>query len=194
MNRRALVLFAHPYLGKSRANRALLDALRALGEVTIHDLYESYPHFVINVEREKRLLVEHDVIVFQHPIYWYSTPAILKEWQDQVLQYGWAYGEEGTALRGKDFVSLVTCGSSPEAYSATGLHGVTLPDLLRPLDATANLCGLRKHPPIILYNATSLADVELQTAARSCVRQLEVILNAKVDSSKTKEQGVRDGA
>ncbi len=193
MNRRALVLFAHPNLSKSRANRALLDVMRTLEHVTVHDLYDCYPHFVIDTEREKRLLVEHDVIVFQHPIYWYSTPAILKEWQDQVLQHGWAYGEGGTALRGKDFVSLVTCGGSPEAYSATGLHGITLPELLRPLDATAKLCGLRRHSPIILYSAPSLADAQLRAAAHACVRQLETIIHANSDAPALKEQGERDG-
>ena len=194
MNRRALVLFAHPNLSKSRANRALLDVIRTLEHVTVRDLYDCYPHFVIDVEREKQLLMDHDVIVFQHPVYWYSTPAILKEWQDQVLQYGWAYGDGGVALRGKDFVSLVTCGGSTEVYSANGLHGVTLPELLRPLEATARLCGFRRHDPIILYGAQSLEEPLLKAAAKSCVLQLEKIIAAKHVVPSNKQQGANDGA
>jgi glutathione-regulated potassium-efflux system ancillary protein KefG len=38
-----------------------------------------------------------------HLLYWYSTPAILKEWQDLVLEHVFAYGHEGTKLHGKIF-------------------------------------------------------------------------------------------
>ena len=90
--RRVLVLFAHPALERSRVNRHLVEVARAVPGVKVHDLYEVYPAFNINAKREQQLLLEHDVIVFQHPFYWYSTPAILKEWQDIVLEHGWAYG------------------------------------------------------------------------------------------------------
>jgi hypothetical protein len=66
--------------------------------VDISDLYEEYPDFYINVKREQQLLIEHDIIVFQHPFYWYSSPAILKQWEDLVLEFGFAYGPGGTKL------------------------------------------------------------------------------------------------
>ena len=84
--RRILVQLAHPVLERSRVNRRLLAAIRALDGVTINDLYEAYPTLAIDVEREQELLLTHDVIVFQHPFYWYSAPAIIKEWQDLVLE------------------------------------------------------------------------------------------------------------
>ena len=86
MPRRVLILYAHPMPRKSRANRALAEAVRGLEGVTFHDLYEAYPDFFIDVAREKALLVEHDVIVLQHPFYWYSAPALVKEWLDLVLE------------------------------------------------------------------------------------------------------------
>ena len=86
--------------------------------MTVHDLYEAYPDLDIDVAREKALLLAHDVIVWQHPFFWYSTPAILKEWQDLVLEFGWAYGPGGTALRGKLFVSAITTGGREAAYDA----------------------------------------------------------------------------
>ena len=91
-SRRILVLFAHPALEKSRVNRRLMRGIDHMDGVTFHDLYEAYPRLDIDVAHEQTLLTEHDVVVFQHPMYWYSTPAILKEWQDLVLQHGWAYG------------------------------------------------------------------------------------------------------
>ncbi len=60
--------------------------------MTDHDLYEAYPDFGIDVGREQERLPAHDVVVFQHPLFWYSTAAILQEWKDLVLEHGWAYG------------------------------------------------------------------------------------------------------
>ena len=92
-SRRLLILFAHPALHKSRVNQLLLSSVESLSGVTINDLYESYPTFHVNVAREQALLLEHDVIIFQHPFYWYSSPAILKQWQDLVLEYGLPTGK-----------------------------------------------------------------------------------------------------
>jgi len=98
---RVLVLFAHPAVHHSRVQRALVTAARTVADITIHDLYDAYPDFDIDVAREQALLVSHDVIVWQHPFYWYSTPPLVKQWEDLVLEHGWAYGRDGNALQGK---------------------------------------------------------------------------------------------
>ena len=110
MASRVLILFAHPALEKSRVNRRLIAAVQDLENVTINDLYEQYPDFYIHVKREQELLLSHDVIVFQHPFYWYSCPALVKQWEDLVLQYGFAYGKEGTKLKGKWVLTAITTG------------------------------------------------------------------------------------
>ena len=147
ISRRLLILFAHPAFEKSRVNRRLVEAVRSLSGVTFHDLYEQYPDFDIDVRHEQKLLVEHDVIVMQHPLYWYSTPALLKEWQDLVLEHGWAYGGGGTALRGKLLLTATTAGGSEEAYCRTGQNSRTLRELLAPIERTAALCGMTYLPP-----------------------------------------------
>src|SRR5690349_3159009 len=93
-----LILFAHPRLRNSVVQSALIKAVAGLEGVTFRDLYASYPDYMIDVEAEQKALLAHDVIVLQHPFYWYSSPAIIKEWQDLVLENGWAYGPGGTAL------------------------------------------------------------------------------------------------
>ena len=80
MAKRVLIQFAHPALQKSRVNRRLIAAVSNLENVTVNDLYEEYPDFSVNVKREQDLLRSHDIVVFQHPFYWYSSPALLKEW------------------------------------------------------------------------------------------------------------------
>src|SRR5262249_14316575 len=124
--RRILILFAHPVLERSRVNRRLLSAVRDLPGVTVHDLYDAYPTLYIDAKRAQRLLLEHDVIVFQHPFYWYSTPAILKEWQDLVLEHGWAYGRSGTQLRGKITLNAITTGGPETAYGRGGYNRFTI--------------------------------------------------------------------
>src|SRR5687767_1197669 len=99
MRQRVLIIFAHPRFEKSRANNALVGALRGIDGVTFHDLYERYPDFNVDLEFEKQLLLDHDVIIWHHPFYWYSAPPLLKQWIDIVLEFGWAYGPGGVALK-----------------------------------------------------------------------------------------------
>lgn len=148
-----LVLFAHPYPHLSRVNRAMADAVRDLPHVTFHDLYETYPDFFIHVKHEQALLLEHDVVVMQHPFYWYSCPALLKEWMDAVLEYGWAYGTGGEALQGKELAQAVSTGGPDEAYRAEGYNGITMPELLRPFERSAALCGMTYREPFLLQGA-----------------------------------------
>jgi glutathione-regulated potassium-efflux system ancillary protein KefG len=147
---RLLLLFAHPAYHRSRANRALRVAAEGVAGVTVHDLYETYPDFLIDVEAEQARLAAHDVIVVQHPLYWYSAPAIVKEWLDLVLTHGWAFGVGGTALAGKTWMQAITAGGADAAYAPEGLNRFTLAELLRPFEATAHLCGCRWAPPFLL--------------------------------------------
>src|ERR1700761_4628712 len=126
MAKRVLILFAHPALQKSRVNRRLIAAVPHLENVTINDLYEEYPDFSIDVRREQALLESHDIIIFQHPFYWYSCPALLKEWEDLVLQYGFAYGTGGTKLRGKWVLTAITAGGPSAAYQRNGHNYFTI--------------------------------------------------------------------
>ena len=116
--KKILILFAHPGYHRSHANKALLQALRKVEGIHVHDLYQRYPNMFIDVAHEQQLLLEHDIIIFQHPLYWYSSPAIIKEWMDQVLEYGFAFGPDGHALKGKALLSVITTGGSQESYTS----------------------------------------------------------------------------
>ena len=175
MPRRVLILFAHPMPRKSRANRALAEAVRGLDGVTFHDLYETYPDFHIDVAREQSLLLAHDVIVFQHPFYWYSAPALVKEWQDLVLEYGFAYGEKGTSLKGKQWQQAITTGGPAEAYEPTGYNRFTVRQLLAPFEQTAHLCGMDFLEPFIVPGVLTLSRAQLAVEAqryRALIEQL----------------------
>ncbi|MGN6703467.1 MAG: NAD(P)H-dependent oxidoreductase [Burkholderiaceae bacterium] len=153
-----LILHAHSGLQPSRVNRPMTDAARTVPHVLMHDLYETYPDFDIDVEREQALADEADLIVFQHPVQWYGVPALLKEWMDAVLTHGWAYGTGGDALRGKDFWIAATTGGDQASYRDDGLHGFPFDAFLPPLIQTARLCGMRWLPPLVLHGAHHVDD------------------------------------
>jgi glutathione-regulated potassium-efflux system ancillary protein KefG len=144
---RILVLFAHPVLEKSRVQYSLLKAITGLDNITINDLYQNYPEFDIDVKQEKKLLLAHDIIIWQHPFYWYSSPALLKQWQDLVLEHGWAYGKNGTALTGKRIFNVLTSGGSTKAYKNGGYNRYPIHEYLKPFEQTAHLCAMVYWPP-----------------------------------------------
>ncbi len=149
-----MIIFAHPALQKSRINIQLIKAVNELEGVTFRDLYDLYPDFLIDVEKEQELLLEHDVIVFQHPFYWYSSPAIIKEWEDLVLEFGFAYGHQGTALKGKMMMNAITAGGSFNSYSRDGIHYYNVRDFLKPFEQSAVLCGMHYLPPFVVHDAS----------------------------------------
>jgi glutathione-regulated potassium-efflux system ancillary protein KefG len=163
--RKILILFAHPRLENSRVNLRLIEAVPRLDNITFHDLYESYPDFNIDVEREKALLLEHDVIVWHHPLYWYSSPPLLKQWIDMVLEYGWAYGTGGDNLNGKIIFNAITAGGNDDAYCPEGYNRYTIPDFLRPFQQTARLCLMEYLPPFAVLGTHGFGESEISKAA-----------------------------
>lgn len=174
---------------KSRINERLCREPQQLPGVTFHDLYEAYPRFDIDVRQEQGLLLAHHFIVMQHPFYWYSTPAILKEWQDLVLEHGWAYGSEGDALRGKVLVNAVTTGGREEAYCAEGYNRFSMAQLLAPLAQTAYLCGMTYLPPFAVHGTHSMQDEELEAHAASYRRFLEALRDDRIDLEAARRLG-----
>jgi glutathione-regulated potassium-efflux system ancillary protein KefG len=180
-NQRILILFAHPALEKSRVNRVLVRYVQDLPGITFHDLYEAYPGLDIDISFEQKLLAEHDIIVFQHPLFWYSTPAILKEWQDLVLEHGWAYGKEGDALRGKMMFNAISAGGGEAAYHRKGLNRFTVRELLVPIEQTARLCGIDYLPPFVVHGTHGMTTDAIHNHALDYKRLLEAFRDGRVD-------------
>ena len=150
--------------------------------VHVHDLYEEYPTLGIDVRREQALCMEHDVLVMQHPFYWYSVPAILKEWMDLVLDHGWAYGKDGHALRGKLMFNAVSTGGGDDAYRREGYNRFTMRELLSPLDQTARLCGMTYLAPFVVHGALRIgSDGAAASHVAAYRRLLEAVRDDQID-------------
>ena len=148
-----LIIFAHPALQKSRVNRVLLNAAQSVPGVGIHDLYERYPDFQIDVAHEQQAMREAQTIILQHPFHWYSCPSLLKEWLDVVLTHGWAYGSHGDALKGKRLMSVISTGGPEDSYQKGGANHYPISELLFPFDQTARLCGMEYQAPLLFHGA-----------------------------------------
>lgn len=157
---RVIVYYAHPGQRFSHANKTMAAAARALEGIDFADLYAEYPRHDIDVEREQQRLLSHDVILFQFPLYWYSTPSLLKEWQDLVLQHGFAYGHDGDKLAGKSLMLAITTGGSLEAYTPKGYQHYPLRTFLTPLEQTARLCKMAFPAPYVLHSALQAEEAD----------------------------------
>ncbi|HRD26742.1 MAG TPA: NAD(P)H-dependent oxidoreductase [Caulobacter sp.] len=168
-----LLVFAHPALERSRANAVLAGAGRSAAGVRFHDLYEVYPDFVIDVEAEQQRLLAHQVIALQFPFYWYSTPALMKEWLDLVWLHGFAYGKGGDRLKGKQLFVACTTGGPAQAYHQRGYNRFTMDEFLRPLEQTAALCGMTWETPFVVHGARLKDEAQIRGEADRYRSRLE---------------------
>ena len=156
MNRISILVF-HPLLYKSRINRKLVRAVEGMDGVTVRHMYDLYPDFFIDVKKEQELLLEHDITIWQHPFYWYSSPSLLKEWIDLVLEHGFAYGRTGRALEGKKILSAISTGGRREAYLADEEGKFSIRQLLAPFELSTKLCRMEYLSPFVTHG-THLLD------------------------------------
>jgi glutathione-regulated potassium-efflux system ancillary protein KefF len=167
------VVYAHPYPSRSRANRFLLRALRGAPGIEVHSLYDLYPDFDIDVAVEQAALTRASLIVWMHPVYWYSVPGLLKHWFDLVLAQGWAYGEGGTALRGKHCLWVVTTGGDEHSYSVEGVHEQPFANFAPPIEETARFCGMVWEKPFIVHGAHAVGEDHLEQRMMELARRLQ---------------------
>lgn len=157
MKKIALYLVHPNFDNESRINKTLINAVKELENVSVYNLYDKYPNFKIDVNKEQQILLEHDIILFQFPFYWYSSPSLLKEWQDLVLSYNFAYGEK-YLLENKTFALAVSAGSSSENYKD---NDTSIEELLKPFENIAKYTKMNYCKPFITHNTFMLNDESL---------------------------------
>jgi glutathione-regulated potassium-efflux system ancillary protein KefF len=172
----ALLVYAHPYPSRSRANRALLHSIQDLEALEVRSLYDLYPDFGIDVEAEQSALGAAELVIWQHPMYWYSVPGLLKHWFDKVLSRGWAYGEGGTALENKRCLWVTTTGGDDGAFAPAGIHAHPLSSFVPPVEQTARFCGMQWLDPIVVHGAHRVSEAMLHEQAAAYRARMERLL------------------
>lgn len=111
-----------------------------------------------------------------------------------VLEHGYAYGENGTALKGKDFLQVLSTGGGEQVYQSAGSNRFTLPEFLRPYEATAHLCGLNYHDPFVVHEAYRISSEDLEKKTMSYVALLRSYLEKGRASLKALNTQISAGA
>jgi len=182
--KKILVIFSHPALQRSRVNSAMLESIKGIEGISVHSLYDEYPDFHIELKREQQLLLENDIIVFQHPFYWYSSPSILKEWIDLVLEHNFAFGKSGKALKGKQAMSAITTGGSLQVYSDSSFNHYTMKQYLAPFHQTFRLCSMEYLPPFIVHGTHLMQKEEINLYANNYKETLVALRDDLIDHDK----------
>lgn len=186
---RILILQAHPRPSYSIVQRQLTFAASSVPGVTVHDLYAAYPDFGIDSAHEKALLEQHDLIVLQHPFYWYSAPAMIKEWLDIVLDFGWAYGPGGNRLHGKHMMQAISTGGPESYYTPKGRNRFTIEHLLSPFNQTAHLCGMSYLKPFVVYEGRNLDEATIHHKVNAYRNLLDDFVTGTLKPEKRLAQG-----
>lgn len=182
MQNKVLILFAHPAQDHSEVNLPMFEAAQNTENVTCIDLYGLYPTHDIDVAVEQERLRQHDIVIFLFPLYWYSTPAILKDWMDLVLEYGFAYGKNGDALKDKILLPAISAGGAEKAYQEDGYNHFSIRELLRPLEQTANFCKMRFIAPFMAFGArTCVEENRLDEHLHQWQELLQALVDDRVD-------------
>jgi glutathione-regulated potassium-efflux system ancillary protein KefF len=169
-----LVIGAHPDLSHSQVNRALVEGLHsaALPGVHYRDLYALYPDYLVDIAAEQAALEAAQLVVWQHPVQWYSMPALMKLWVDEVLAFHWAYGPGGRALKGKDLWLVATTGGTEDSYRPDRYNRYFFDAFLTPYDQTAVVCGMRFLPQMVLHGAHRVSDATVDAHAEVYAQRL----------------------
>lgn len=172
---KTLIILAHPDLQNSRINKALANTMREQPDTTVHVLDEFYQDKSIDVIHEQELLDRHDRIIFQYPLYWYSTPPLMKQWFDEVLSYGWAFGPGGEHLKGKEIGIAISTSGTAASYQPGGYNLFTIRDIAKPIEALANYVSAHYLPPFAIHNANHITDEQIAISQEAYVDHLRSV-------------------
>lgn len=150
---KTLIMVIHPTMETSVINKRWVEVLNQFPErYTVYELYKAYPDGKFDVEKEQKLIEAYDRIIFQFPLYWFSSPPLLKKWFDEVLLYGWAYGSSsGFKMQGKNIALAISAGVNHKDFSASGRYKYTMKELLRPFELTFDYVKANYCEPFVYY-------------------------------------------
>jgi putative NADPH-quinone reductase len=129
-------------------------------------------------------------IIFQFPLWWFSTPAILKGWFDRILIKGFAYDAgkifNDGLLKGKTASLIVTTQSPESAYQKEGLHQATIDTFLHHIHHTLRFVGIKTLAPFIVYAAFNLDAEQKEQIVKNYHTYLDNLL-VNYNSSKSSD-------
>lgn len=157
---KTLIIVSHPEIENSQTQQFLYQGSK-LDNVTWHHVEEINE---INIKQEQQLLTDADRIIFQFPLYWYSAPSGLKNWEDTVLTRNFIYGDKIFPLEDKEFGLVVTTGLPLKDYQKGAAENYSLDELMTPFRAIADKAKMKILPIFTVqqfWYKTELMQMEL---------------------------------
>ena len=169
---KSILVFGNPYGRKSKiasemASLADKDGIQAifLNEYVSGD--GKFP-----VADMQRRLESFSTIIIHAPVYWYSTPALVKSWIDQLFTPGWAFPKHESKLKGKRIAMSLTVGAEMCTYADGQANRFELATYFLPFEQAFRYCGMDWRGvtscqfPSPAANAVDTAAQQLQKALK----------------------------
>ncbi len=140
-------------------------------EVTLNQIARGY-----DVDEEVKKMNEHDIIIFQYPIWWFNTPWGLKKYVDEVFMAAqgtlWAndgrtskdpsrkYGSGGLT-KNKKYMLSVTFNAPKEALDKGQYLEMGLENLLSNMNKALQFLNIQHIPSFACHDVIKNPDVDL---------------------------------
>lgn len=159
---KTLVLVSHPEYDNSMTEAFLKQCQSDIENVDWVVLDNIQTDFTFDKEQEQQRLARYDRILFQFPMYWYSAPALMKKYEDDVFTKNFiAYEQEGT-LKGKEMGIITTLGDPIKDYQVGGREGFSISELLKPYQAIAQRGQMKFLKPFVISQFAYMTDAQKQ--------------------------------
>lgn len=184
---KTLIILSHPEVDESGSQQFLIQSITnpPLENVTLHILEKTYPDGIIDIKSEQQLLREHDRIIFQFPFYWYSSPPLLKKWQDEVLTEHFAFGYRGNKLEKKELGLVLSIGVAEKDYQSGGQEGYSISELTKPFQAMAKKTKMIYLKPLTIFQFPYKSE---QEKMKLLIEYQQYVTLSKPDSLKSREE------
>lgn len=134
---KTLIINAHPTPEQSHTQSFFKEVVTSLENVSYIELTKNLPKL--------EELLNYQRIIFQFPVYWYSSPAILKQWMDNTFFSG------DSRLSGVELGIVAIFGVSQSQYQAGGKEKYTPSEMLRPFEMLSNHLNMIYLPPFSVF-------------------------------------------
>lgn len=139
--------------------------------------------FSAAIEGEMQKLESADLVIWQFPLYWFSTPSILKGWAEKVFAYGRMYGSGMTyangKFKGKKAMISITTGGPEKSYTPEGFNGNLLNALMPIHRGIFTFLGYDVLQPNVVYQPARISQEERREGLAKYDKRLQQIFTEK---------------
>lgn len=170
-----LVIVSHPYPSQSKVIRSLTQEAEGIPDVTVRNLETLYGNDVtgFDIAAEQKAHDGVGRVVYLFPLHWFNLTPMMKAYFNEVWSYGWCYGPNGTALKGKEMLVVTSAGAVEESYSHQSPLDCTMDEVLTPFKASANYVGMPYLDPLVFYRAVEADENRIREFCRTFAERLQ---------------------